>query len=284
MKHFHEEIPGWFDFEAVYAAHVAAAQDGARFVEVGTLFGKSAACMGVEIHNAHKAIWFDTIDTFAGLRRDLIDAADLHWYDRTVAERGGVKEAAEYFLRPVAGEVHIRVGSSLAMSATYADSSLDFVFLDDDHSGPHVAAELRAWWPKVKVGGTLAGHDINFPEVEQAVMGFVDWLTRLGQRLMVQRAGSVWGIKKDDQKPRQVQGAPYPCVRYHAEHGERLVNTAEDEKRLGPGWSNKPGGVVEPGPAPEASLASEPAEALDLEPSDQPEVATGRRGGRGGKK
>ena len=39
------------------------------------------------------------------------------------------------------------------------DGSLDFVFIDADHTYEAVAADIQAWWPKVRPGGTLAGHD-----------------------------------------------------------------------------------------------------------------------------
>jgi hypothetical protein len=44
-------------------------------------------------------------------------------------------------------------------AARFADESLDFVYLDANHSYPAVRADLRAWYPKLKVGGILAGHD-----------------------------------------------------------------------------------------------------------------------------
>lgn len=36
---------------------------------------------------------------------------------------------------------------------------LDFVYLDGDHSYEAVKADIRAWWPLIKSGGILAGHD-----------------------------------------------------------------------------------------------------------------------------
>jgi hypothetical protein len=41
----------------------------------------------------------------------------------------------------------------------FAEESLDFVYLDANHSYLAVRADLRAWYPKVKVGGVFAGHD-----------------------------------------------------------------------------------------------------------------------------
>lgn len=52
------------------------------------------------------------------------------------------------------------------------DKSLDFVFIDADHSYEHVIEDIRDWAPKVKPGGMVSGHDYGHPEfpgVEQAV-------------------------------------------------------------------------------------------------------------------
>lgn len=43
------------------------------------------------------------------------------------------------------------------------DSGLDFVYLDGNHELRAFAEDLRLWWPKVKSGGLLAGHDIICP-------------------------------------------------------------------------------------------------------------------------
>lgn len=40
------------------------------------------------------------------------------------------------------------------------DESIDFCFLDDDHSHQHVAEELAAVGRKVKQGGIVCGHDV----------------------------------------------------------------------------------------------------------------------------
>ncbi len=52
----------------------------------------------------------------------------------------------------------IRLGS-LQAAPTFADGSLDAVYLDGDHDYPAVLDDIKAWWPKVKEGGVLAGHD-----------------------------------------------------------------------------------------------------------------------------
>ena len=55
-------------------------------------------------------------------------------------------------------------------SATFfPDNFLDFVFIDAVHSEEGVARDIMAFYPKVKVGGWITGHDLHFPAVELAV-------------------------------------------------------------------------------------------------------------------
>ena len=49
------------------------------------------------------------------------------------------------------------------------DSSVDFVFVDADHTEEAVARDIAAWTPKVRLGGLIAGHDIRWPTVRRAV-------------------------------------------------------------------------------------------------------------------
>lgn len=48
---------------------------------------------------------------------------------------------------------------SPAAADRFADAGLDFAFLDANHRYESIRADLRAWWPKVRPGGLLCGHD-----------------------------------------------------------------------------------------------------------------------------
>ena len=68
--------------------------------------------------------------------------------------------------------------SSVEASNSVENGSLDFVFIDADHSYNGCKADIKAWYPKVKKGGYLCGHDYSntdFPcfGVNQAVDEFV---------------------------------------------------------------------------------------------------------------
>lgn len=45
------------------------------------------------------------------------------------------------------------------------DQSLDFVFIDGDHTERGCEADIRAWAPKVRSTGWVTGHDWDRPEV-----------------------------------------------------------------------------------------------------------------------
>ena len=59
---------------------------------------------------------------------------------------------------------------SLIAAAQVKDGSLDFVFIDGDHTYEACKRDIIAWLPKVKEGGWITGHDYHeFPGVKKAV-------------------------------------------------------------------------------------------------------------------
>lgn len=62
---------------------------------------------------------------------------------------------------------------SLDAAYQVPDESLDMVYIDADHRYEAVAADIRAWMPKIKPGGFISGHDYNEanwgPQVSRAV-------------------------------------------------------------------------------------------------------------------
>lgn len=63
-------------------------------------------------------------------------------------------------------------GYSAEMSKMIGDNSVDLIFVDGDHSFEGCTADIELWYPKLKLGGFIAGHDYGherFPGVKQAV-------------------------------------------------------------------------------------------------------------------
>jgi predicted O-methyltransferase YrrM len=49
------------------------------------------------------------------------------------------------------------------------DGTLDFYFIDASHTYKNVVKDIVAWTPKLKPGGWMIGHDIDYPSVDRAI-------------------------------------------------------------------------------------------------------------------
>jgi hypothetical protein len=57
---------------------------------------------------------------------------------------------------------HLLKMTSLEALKHFEDKSLDFVYIDGNHSFGYVAMDLMKWNRKVRKGGAIAGHDYGF--------------------------------------------------------------------------------------------------------------------------
>jgi len=58
-----------------------------------------------------------------------------------------------------AGRVILIKDLSVDAAKTFENNSVDFVYIDGDHSLEGVYRDIRAWMHKVRIGGVIAGHD-----------------------------------------------------------------------------------------------------------------------------
>lgn len=107
---------------------------------------------------AEDSTYVKTPDTIAKREQKYFDEC----YEKTVAAVSKYGERA----------VIIREWSWDAVKR-FEDGSLDFAFIDSDHSYEGVLGEIKRWLPKVKTTGFIGGHDFGnlprFPGVELAV-------------------------------------------------------------------------------------------------------------------
>jgi hypothetical protein len=69
------------------------------------------------------------------------------------------RESALWWTDFAAQRRHVLAEASPAAAEHFADESLDFAFLDGNHLYESIRADILAWWPKIKRGGLLTGHD-----------------------------------------------------------------------------------------------------------------------------
>lgn len=163
MDHYFKDVEGWAAFTDLYAKVVASAKGGDQFVEVGSWLGKSASFMGVEIINSGKDIKLVCVDPWLDGGPDLRETS--YFTDRR-------EPLFETFTRNTARVAHLITPmrmSSVTAASKFADSSVDFIMLDGDHSYEAVQADIAAWTPKMRPGSIMSGDDYLWPGVKQAV-------------------------------------------------------------------------------------------------------------------
>jgi hypothetical protein len=129
-----------------------------RREDLAVMFGKLCLNIGVEIGtrngnfaevlcNANKNIQLTCVDPFAG--------HIAKHYDETV------KKLSKY---------NVKVMRSTSMDAvdSFKDESIDFVYIDGNHTFDYVMMDIIRWTPKVRNGGIIAGHDFDCVDVRCA--------------------------------------------------------------------------------------------------------------------
>jgi len=173
MEHFYNNLEGMFTFHELYR-HVVQKFNGdnIKFVEVGAWKGKSVAFMAVEIINSGKKIEFHVVDPWL-VEKSAAAAAGIdpsktnydEFLDPAIKKEYNVEGEDQLYrdyirnIEPVKDVIKSHRMPSLDAVNLFEDESIDFIFLDGDHSYEYVKQELHAWYPKVKPGGVIAGHD-----------------------------------------------------------------------------------------------------------------------------
>lgn len=171
MEHFFNTVRGCMGHKIsdFYIDAVQRAPDPAHFVEVGVYFGQSAAYLGVEIINSGKKIKLDLVDKWELIPPDAIDGGVRGELNALGISSEEFYQQAIRNLTPLRRIMTLIRLPSTDAAALYPDASLDMVFIDAAHDEFNVAQDVRAWLPKVKAGGVLAGDDFNYVGVKKGI-------------------------------------------------------------------------------------------------------------------
>jgi len=123
-------------------------------LEVGSYRGLSAWGMA---HTAKHVTCVDTFKACTNGQRQEEQFTTLAEFDRVTAGFTNV--------------TRLPFSSERAHELIPEQASFDFIFLDAMHDYENVLADIRRWWPRVRPGGVMAGHDYrhaDFPGVEKA--------------------------------------------------------------------------------------------------------------------
>ncbi len=174
----YEDIEGWMNFEDLYEEIIESLSDNSKIVEIGIWKGKSTYFLCNLIMKARKNIQVDAIDHFKGSKNEI---GIYHSFQQVqTLESEAINNLKRFWETNNNRSPYTRVDNTLKIikedstnaCKTYADQSLDFVFIDGGHSYSEVSNDILSWMQKLKVGGILAGHDYHskdHPEVTAAV-------------------------------------------------------------------------------------------------------------------
>lgn len=158
-------VPGFFNYWPFYGGIADHLKDGDSVAEIGCWMGRSLIYLAQRCKAQGKRVKFYAVDTFKG-------ESNQKEHEATVRECGGKLRAAfeENIKRcGVSDMVEIIEGDSADSASKIADKSLAFAWIDAAHDYDSVCKDIKAWTPKIKPGGILAGHDADWHEVAKAV-------------------------------------------------------------------------------------------------------------------
>lgn len=160
------KIYGYSRYIDFYREIVTNMADGDVLVEVGSFLGQSTAAMGTFIKDSKKRIDFHAIDLF-----DLSDFSDAPHYEVIEAHGGDFLAAFKHNLKETdtLDVVTIHKAASIDAAEEFEDRSISFLMIDASHAYQDVVDDIKAWYPKIKLGGIISGDDFDFEEVKQAV-------------------------------------------------------------------------------------------------------------------
>ena len=122
---------------------------GIKGVEVGTFKGEFAKQI---LDSTDIDLKLFMVDVWMGLGDEYKDASNHNIHTTAYADTMKSIEGHEH------RAIMIRT-DSLRGSMMFEDRSLDFVYIDANHAYDYVVEDIKLWYPKVKHGGYLMGHD-----------------------------------------------------------------------------------------------------------------------------
>ena len=85
----------------------------------------------------------------------------------------------------------VKSGDQQVIADAIGRETMDYLYIDAAHDCASVSKDMRAYWPCVKKGGVLAGHDIVWPSVFRAIANF-----QYEYNVDIYCSGTDWWIKK----------------------------------------------------------------------------------------
>jgi len=104
------------------------------------------------------------VDPYTMYQRLYADGINAQHAHKTQEGFDAQYQAVAQKLAPFGSRAKLIRETSESASHYFMDHQLDFVFIDGNHLYDAVKADIVRWWPKIKNGGILFGHDYNLAD------------------------------------------------------------------------------------------------------------------------
>ena len=151
---------GGFNYEDLYFEMVNRFDEG-NFIEIGVYRGGSLSYLAETVKRSGKLIKLWGVDNFS--ENYQLGKESALTYSKAI-------EA----LSPYSDIVTLIKTDSVEAAKKFPTGYFDFIFIDACHEYEAVLEDIKAWYPKLKIGGIIAGHDYfeEYAGVSQAVNEF----------------------------------------------------------------------------------------------------------------
>lgn len=165
------QSPGWPQFKTEMAAYgivpfLLDMGPEIRGVELGVCWGLNSYMLLESCPNLVKLTGVDHFRSYKDWDREIPQHEQDHNYTKLL-----------YNMDVMGPRFTLLRESTVNASIEIENDSQDFIFVDADHSMKAVLKDLDHYWPKLKSGGIMAGHDSNLFGVNFAV---TSWAKRKG--------------------------------------------------------------------------------------------------------
>lgn len=129
--------------------------------KLAELFAELNFTKGAEIGVAEGHYSLVLCQTIPNLELNCVDLWDTYYRDKTKLKDRAMQDWALEQAHEKLDKYNPRFIRAASMDAVkeFKDNSLDFVYIDGDHSFDFIMQDLIEWSKKVKPGGIVSGHD-----------------------------------------------------------------------------------------------------------------------------
>lgn len=184
----------WFDFAEFY--NFISEKNYKVLIELGVWKGHSISYLAEK--NKNSEIYAVDLWDEGPEKHDLDNVVDGHKYKHLNNDYKNLKRIYNEYLefnntRHLINDIQ---GDAIQASILFGDEEVDFAFLDLWNEEDIPTKALTAWYPKIKKGGILAGHDYGVESVYKGVKKFVKETGHDVKTVKGSQGIYVWWIEK----------------------------------------------------------------------------------------